>query len=118
MGQAVRLLEQSRQPAEALTVLALHQQRFPDGQLQVEASVARLNALLALGRQAEALATLDAIEDAPGLRGAELKVLRAELLVRSGDCAEAGAAAREALARPLSPQLSRRAQAVKERCPW
>ena len=60
LAEEVRLLKEAQrglrdgQPALALSALAEHERRFPGGQLALERSAARITALCALGRRAEA----------------------------------------------------------------
>jgi hypothetical protein len=55
----VRALRAKRDPASALAALDAYQVRYPQGRMSVEASVLRVDALTALGRQSEALRSLD-----------------------------------------------------------
>lgn len=82
---AIGALRRERNAARALTLLARYDAEFPHGVLSLEARVLRVDALLALGRRAEALAALDALPlDRVG-RGTELRLVRAELRA-STDC--------------------------------
>jgi TolA-binding protein len=60
LAEEVRLLKDAQQavkagrPAVAIAALAEHQRRFPHGQLALERSAVRINALCALGQIAEA----------------------------------------------------------------
>jgi hypothetical protein len=75
-------------PAEAaLAALDDYDRRFPSGLLRVEARVARVEALLALARRAEALALLDVWEAGGPPR--RLRVARGELRAEAGRCADA-----------------------------
>jgi hypothetical protein len=69
----------------ALAMLDEHDRRFPAGLMRAEAALARVEALLALGRRAEALALLDAAGALP--RGS--RVARGELRAEAGRCGEA-----------------------------
>jgi len=85
-----------------------YRREFPDGTLELESEVARLDAFLALGRHTEALRLLDTLPIDRIGRGAELRVVRAELRARESP---AGAAKDFdlALAVPLSGALEERA---------
>lgn len=90
LADALTQLRQRREPARALRTLDDYERRFPTGTLMPEASAARIDALLALGRRGEALERLDALTMIDRLpRAAELRVLRAEL--RAGRSALPGA---------------------------
>jgi hypothetical protein len=59
LGQAMRTLRDRHDARTALAWLARHAERFPDGALASEATMLRIEALLALGRREEALSVLD-----------------------------------------------------------
>src|SRR6185295_2257611 len=82
-------LRAGRDPAGALDVLDLYRQRFPAGRLVAEASLARVEALLALGRRPEALSVVETMPDAPGERARDRALLRGELRAEAGRCTEA-----------------------------
>jgi tetratricopeptide (TPR) repeat protein len=85
---AIAALRRERDAARALTLLGRYDAEFPHGVLSLEARVARIDALLALGRRTEALTLLDALPlDRVG-RGTELRLVRAELHAAS-DCRSA-----------------------------
>src|SRR5207248_3097537 len=91
LGSAVRALRQDHDAAAALAILDEHRARFPQGTLRPEAELARIDALLSLGRRAEALGLLDRALS-PGLgRTRELHVLRGELRAEAGRLGEAEA---------------------------
>ncbi|HEY3254378.1 MAG TPA: hypothetical protein VGJ91_10530, partial [Polyangiaceae bacterium] len=69
----------------ALAVLDESRALFARGALALEAQVARVDALLALGRRAEALAILEQLPLAQIGRGGELQLMRAELRA-ANDC--------------------------------
>lgn len=89
LAEALSLLRQRLEPARALQALDDYERRFPAGARASEASAARVDALLALGRRSEALDRLDALALDRLPRAAELRVLRGEL--RSGRGALVGA---------------------------
>lgn len=123
MGAELALYEKARleakalgQSAQALATLDEHARRFPGGVLTTEVELTRIELLSQLGRRAEAL---QAIERGLGgtlgrERGADLQVLRAELLSTGGDCPAAREAA--ALARRAGAHASR-LKATEQRCP-
>jgi hypothetical protein len=75
----------------ALRALDERARRFPDGVLSNEARVARIEALLALGRASEALPLLlDIRDESQGLTRA-IRLARAELLAERDRCREATA---------------------------
>lgn len=88
LAPAIRLLRGGADPAAALERLDTYRADFPHGILEKEATSARIEGLLMLGRRDEALATLSSFPFGPGARDAELRLLRGEL--RSArDCARA-----------------------------
>ena len=89
LAAALRKLRRDREPAAALDLLDQHRARFAVGALAAEANVARVDALLALGRRKAALEVLEGLSLAGYSRRRELLVLRGELQTEAGDCAEA-----------------------------
>jgi hypothetical protein len=86
-----RVLVKLRREHDARGALALldeSQALFARGSLSLEAEVARLDALLQLGRRVEALRILEHLPFAQVGRGGELRVLRAELRA-ADDCGRA-----------------------------
>jgi hypothetical protein len=65
--------------AHALTAIDEHLRTFPGGALELEARVARVDALLVLGRRQEAKRELSALPIEIGGRNRELRLIRAEL---------------------------------------
>ncbi|HEY2899077.1 MAG TPA: hypothetical protein VGL59_00775 [Polyangia bacterium] len=88
LGQAVARLRQHHDATGALMALDLYQQRFPQGTLQREADVARVDALLTLGKDDGALAVLRTLNLQPRGHDQELQVIRGEL-GSAGSCARA-----------------------------
>jgi hypothetical protein len=70
LWSAYRLLHQQHDPRAALAKLDQHRRRFPASELHTEASLARAEALVQLGRRAEAARVVDdlAPEIAPAAR--------------------------------------------------
>ncbi len=89
---ALHQLRNVRDGQAALTVLDQYEQRFPQGQLRAEATLARVDSLLLLARPEEALARLQrlsAVDRSRLPRSRELKVLEVELLAELGRCDQA-----------------------------
>jgi tetratricopeptide (TPR) repeat protein len=108
LARAVRQLKQEGDAVAALGTLDQYRGRFPAGGLRAEAGVARVDALLALGRRAEALEQLASLPLDDVGRGQELRVIRGELRA-AADCAAAVDDFDRALARAASRPLHERA---------
>jgi hypothetical protein len=83
------MLRRDRDAAGALAALDEYRARWPKGALRPEAEVARVDALLSLGRRGEALAALEAVNVGGLPRARELGVVRGELRAEAGRCKEA-----------------------------
>ena len=79
LNQAIGLLRKERNPGAALGALDRYLARYPAGALAREARVARVDALLLLGRSHDALTALEALPLDPYGRSIELQVIRGEL---------------------------------------
>jgi TolA-binding protein len=88
LERALTALRREHDPARALALLERYAADFPAGMLRLEADVARVDAHLALGQRAAALAILDRLPLERVGRGLELRVVRAELYAER-DCARA-----------------------------
>ena len=112
---ALEQLRRAHAPAAALTLLDARDARFPGGALRLDAELVRVMALLALGREAEALSVLarDDLRDGP--RRDELDVLRGELLA-ARDCRAAIAAFDGVLGRVAPSALAERALRARAVC--
>lgn len=108
LTRALTHLRSEGNPTAALDLLAQYRREFPAGALGLESDIARLDAFMALGRRAEALALLDALPIDRIGRGPELRVVRAELRARENP-AHAVADFDAALAVSLPPSLHERA---------
>jgi hypothetical protein len=108
LARALASLRRDRDAGAALVLLDEHAREFPAGALRQEADVARLDALLALGRSEEALAHLERLPIDRLGRGAELRVLRGELRAQR-DARRAIADFDRALSMSLGPELEERA---------
>jgi hypothetical protein len=113
---ALARLRIARDPHGALALLDGYAAAFPRGRYAAEASVARIDALLAAGRRADALAALRALSLAAVPRRLELTVMRAELAAAAGDCQGARADLDSALAERLPPTLEERALYERALC--
>jgi hypothetical protein len=91
LARAFRDLRVDGDAQAALRALDEREKRFPDGVLSDEARVARVEALLALGRTADALPLLLEIRDRSQGLTREIQLARAEILAEQGRCAEASA---------------------------
>jgi Flp pilus assembly protein TadD len=89
LAAALQKLRRDHQPAAALELLDQHTARYPSGALIAEATVARVDALLALGRRRDAREVLERVSLSGYPRRRELLVLRGELATEAGDCADA-----------------------------
>ena len=110
LGQALRSLRNDHDPAAALDTLARHAALFPRSSLASERSVLEVEALLALGRNDEALTRLDGMSLDNTPRSAEHHVVRGELRARAQRWSEAGVDFDQALAHGMgSPVWQERA---------
>jgi hypothetical protein len=108
LGQAVSRLRQRRDASGALVALDIYQSQFPNGNLHHEADVARVDALLMLGRDHDALAMLQTLRLQPQGRDQELRVIRGELTA-STSCSHAVADFDRVLAQGAPIGLTERA---------
>ncbi len=108
LARALAKLRREHDARGALALLDEHARDFPAGSLRLEADVARVDALLALGRSAEALGMLERLPIDRLGRGAELRVLRGELHAQR-DPASAITDFTRALEADLAPELAERA---------
>ncbi len=116
LQEALRSLE-ARAPVDALRAVDTLAREFPEGQLMAEATVARVDALVAAGRRDEALHVLDARRELDGLpRAAELELLRAELRAEAGRCRTALETFEATIGRAASSALVERAWRGRVRC--
>jgi hypothetical protein len=108
LSRALAKLRRDHDARAALTLLDQHARDFPTGSLRLEADVARVDALLVLGRSSEALGMLERLPIDRLGRGSELRVLRGELRAKL-DPAAAIDDFERALAGDLAPALAERA---------
>lgn len=85
LDHALALLRREHDGVRALSALDAYLGRYPNGLLSREARFARVDALLMLGRSADALAALDGLQLDRGRRSTELQVIRGELRAQR-DC--------------------------------
>jgi TolA-binding protein len=108
LDQAIGLLRRKHDASAALPALDAYLGRYPTGQLNREARLARVDALLMLQRSDEALLALETLPlDAHG-RSTELQLIRAELRART-DCTRAEGDFSAVLARGQNASLEERA---------
>jgi TolA-binding protein len=115
LAQAVSLLRGKHDAPAALAALDDYLARFPVGALAPEARVARVDALLLLGREDEALGALEQLPLDAHRRSTELQLIRGELRART-DCGRAEADFTAVLARVQSGALEERALYGRAAC--
>ncbi len=118
LGQAMRMLRDSHDARTALALLAQHAQRFPHGALASEATMLRIEALLALGRRDEALSILDRVPIASLPNRDEQLVVRGELRAANRRWREAKQDFDQALRDHSLPAASARVRNIQERALW
>jgi hypothetical protein len=89
LTSALRRLRQDDDAPGALAILDEHDARFGAAALAPEAALARIEALIKLRRNGDALSLLDGMTPAPVGIGRELLIARAELRSTVGRCATA-----------------------------
>jgi hypothetical protein len=89
LNAAFHALRAESRADAALAALDDYERRFPSGLLGREARLARVEALLALGERARALAVLDPLDADGAALPRAARVARGELRVEAGRCAEA-----------------------------
>jgi hypothetical protein len=118
LGQAIRTLRDGYDARAALALLAQHADRFPQGAFSSEATVLRIEALLALGQRNDALALLDGASLASLPNQDEQRVVRGELRAASGRWHDAERDFDEVLRGHIGPAASTRTRAIQERALW
>ena len=86
LAEAFRLIRRAGEPGLALELLERHAPELRAGSLSGEASVARAEALVALGRRADALAILETMSLSGSGVDRPLLVARGELRAEAGRC--------------------------------
>jgi hypothetical protein len=89
LASAISKLRQDGDPEGALGILDQHRAEFGEGALAPEATATRIEALLRLGRNSQALVLLDAQRLSPRGLGREMLAARAELRADKGRCSAA-----------------------------
>jgi hypothetical protein len=89
LSAALRKLRNDGDAAGALALLDQHDARFARAALAPEASLARIEALMKVRRNDDALSLLDGMAPAPIGIGRELLIARAELRAAAGRCTTA-----------------------------
>lgn len=107
LDRALGLLRRDGNASAALAALDGYFRRFPHGLLNREAQLARVDALLLLGRSQDVLAALEVLPFDNGRRSTELQIIRGELRART-DCARAEADFSAALAHSPDARLLER----------
>jgi TolA-binding protein len=115
LERAISLLRGKHDGPAALAALDDYVARFPSGVLVPEARVARVDALLMLGRADEALRALETLPLDGHRRSTELQLIRGELRART-DCARAEADFTAVLARVRTAALAERALYGRAAC--
>jgi len=108
LARVLVLLRREHDARSALAALDQSQSLLEHGTLSLEARVARVDALLQLGRRAEALEILDHLPFTQVGRGGELRLMRAELRA-ADDCGRALVDFDALVTQSLSANLSDRA---------
>jgi len=109
LAAAVRALRAKQDADSALVALDAYRSRYPQGRLFVEAGVLRVDALIALHREAEGLRALDELDLSRMPGGLERRLQRGELRATSGRIREALADFDGVLAQAREPDLLQRA---------
>lgn len=118
LGQAMKTLRDGRDARGALALLGQYTARFPAGVLTSEATMLRVEALLALARLDEALAVLDWMPLASLPNRDEPLVVRGELRAGRGRWDEAKQDFDGVLGERSLPAASAKARNLQERALW
>jgi len=118
LGQAMRMLRDGHDARKALALLAQHAERFPKGALASEATMLRIEALLALGLRDQALSVLDRTPLASLPNRQEQLVVRGELRAANGRWRESKQDFDEALGERSLPAASVRIRNIQVRALW
>ncbi|HVR00754.1 MAG TPA: hypothetical protein VMT47_01355 [Polyangia bacterium] len=115
LAEALTRLRQQQDATGALVALDAYDARFPRGTLRREADGARVDALLVLGRDDDALAVLRRLTLQPRRRDQELRVIRGELAAPTS-CAAAVADFDRVLSEASASALAERALHGRATC--
>lgn len=113
---ALRSLRAEHAPRDALIKLDEHRRRFPHGALGREAALARVEALLGLGRNDEARTILDSLTLGSTGADRQARLARAELRADRGDCVGAVDDLDGILTGPKNDEVAARALYRRARC--
>jgi len=100
----------------ALAALDAHEQRFPAGEIRLEAQLLRAEILLAGGRERDSLALLDPLALSGLPRARELRTVRGELRIKLGRCSDGKSDLGAVLADGDSDALAQRARLALASC--
>jgi hypothetical protein len=118
LGDVLKALRKQRDPRTALALLEDYARRFPGTVLAPEAAMLRAEALLGLGRPAEALFQLDGLALGSMPNQDERFVLRGELRAAAGRWQSARDDFETLLSTGVSSGMDARARDVRERALW
>ena len=118
LGDILKSLRTQRNPRAALGMLDDHARRFPDTVLVPEATMLRVEALLGLGQEAEALSLLEHAGLGSTPNPIERIVLRGELRAAAGRWREAQADFETSLGDLSARKLDSNFRDLKERALW
>jgi hypothetical protein len=106
----------TRNASMTLTMLGTHEQRYPTGFMRLESRVLRAEIYLAVGRERESLSVLDTLSLAGIPRAREMQLVRGELRIKLGRCAEGKRDLDEVLAKSIADPLAKRAAQALSQC--
>jgi tetratricopeptide (TPR) repeat protein len=118
LGDILKTLRKQHDPQAALGLLEDHSQRFPGTVLAPEAAMLRAEALLGLGRNAEALSELDRLSLGSMPNRDERFVLRGELRAAAERWREAREDFEMLLSAPTASGMDAKARDMKARALW
>jgi hypothetical protein len=118
LATVFRKLRSEKDAVSALAALDNYDRAYPAGWLRGEATVARAEALLALGRSAEALPFLESAGGAGGTLTRNMRVTRGELFAKADRCDRAGEDFSEVLLVNQTDPLAERALSGRAACAW
>jgi hypothetical protein len=118
LGRALKVLRDGHDPRTALALLAEHGRQFPAGAFASEAAMLRVEALLDVGRQTEALAILDQLPFETSPNRDEQIVVRGELRAATGRWRDAREDFDKLLGGHALPSGSAKARNIRERALW
>ncbi len=105
LSSAQKAARIEKNPSEALNLVEKYFKEFDNGQLRPEAVLLQLEALLTLGRTAEALNIAQSLDLRNAPSELPLRMIRAELRIQRKQCVQAQEDLQEVIARASSPDL-------------